>query len=108
LKDKENDESIKVKEKTIYELANHYVTQNNADKICDLLKTIGGFSRNYPRAKISKMIKVLLNLLNKIPETIDIQIGMCKWLLEWSTGENKIIFLMNYLEIKLASLYLKK
>lgn len=54
------------------------------------------------------MIKVLLNLLNKIPETIDIQIGMCKWLLEWSTGENKIIFLMNYLEIKLASLYLKK
>jgi len=63
LKDKTDEKSIKTKERSIYKLADLYVEKKQAEKVCEIVKNIDSFSEGFPRAKIAKVIKVLLKKL---------------------------------------------
>ena len=77
---------MKTKEKTIYELADLYVAQNKAEELCGIVKSIDSYSEGFPKAKIAKIIKVVLKKLGQIDGALDLSISLCKWLIEWTTG----------------------
>ena len=55
------------------------------------------------------MIKVLLENVYQIDGTLDLQINLCNYLIKWCSEENnKIIFLLQRIEIQLAKLLLLK
>ena len=60
MKDSTDEDSVRLKERTIYKLADLYVQQNKAEDLCAIVKNIDAYSEGFPRAKISKIIKVLL------------------------------------------------
>ena len=99
---------MKIKEKSVYQLTELFIKTNSPKKICDLVKKLADFTEVFPKAKIAKMIKVLMNKVHKMDNTIDIEIELCNWLIKWGTDEKKILFLQHRIEIRLATLFLKK
>jgi hypothetical protein len=48
------------------------VKQEKAREISRLVKNLDDFTNGFPRAKIAKVIKVLLEKINKISDTLDL------------------------------------
>ncbi len=57
-----------------------------------------------PKAKIAKIVKVLIDFVAKIPNTTEIQISLCIKLIEWCK-EEKRNYLRHRIEIRLATVY---
>lgn len=58
----------------------------------------------FPKAKIAKIVKILIDCVAKIPKTIDLQISLCSHLIEWCKQEKRN-YLRHRIEIRLSSLY---
>merc|ERR1712066_957615 len=59
-----------------------------------------------PKAKTAKIVRSLIDMLSKTPNSQGLQIDMCKDCIEWCKGEKRT-FLRQRVETRLAGLYLQ-
>lgn len=72
-----------------------------------LLENSNEFFTIIPKAKTAKIVRNILNIVSFIPNSIEIQINLCKDLINWCLLEKRT-FLRQRIEAKLASLYVQQ
>eukprot|EP01104_Vermistella_antarctica_P006369 TRINITY_DN17074_c0_g1_i1.p1 TRINITY_DN17074_c0_g1~~TRINITY_DN17074_c0_g1_i1.p1 ORF type:complete len:453 (+),score=141.82 TRINITY_DN17074_c0_g1_i1:63-1361(+) len=98
-------EGLKLKEQAIYNLADVFVHLKEAQLLKALLDNIRPFFSTIPKAKTSKMVKALIGKVSSLPDSLELQIDLCKESIAW-TIESKRTFLRRTLEGRLAAIYL--
>eukprot|EP01118_Nematostelium_gracile_P009105 TRINITY_DN3050_c0_g1_i1.p1 TRINITY_DN3050_c0_g1~~TRINITY_DN3050_c0_g1_i1.p1 ORF type:complete len:419 (-),score=119.64 TRINITY_DN3050_c0_g1_i1:597-1853(-) len=101
-----SEEGNKIKEQAIYKLAKAYGKTGNATELSALIRDIRPFFDSISKAKTAKIVRTLIDLVSEIPNTISLQIDLCKESIEWAK-ETKRSFLRQRIETRLASLYLE-
>lgn len=91
-------------EDAVYGLAECFKKLKNVAELSELVRSCQRL--NLAKAKIQKLFRVLIDLFDEIPHSLDAQIGVVKETIEWAIKEKRF-FLRQALETKLASLYLE-
>ena len=91
-------------EDAVYGLAECFKTLKNVGELSELVRSCQKL--NLAKAKIQKLFRVLIDLFDEIPHSLDAQINIVKDTIEWAINEKRF-FLRQALETKLASLYLE-
>jgi len=98
--------SKKIKEQAIYKLGELFVKQKNADAVRKLLTSLRAYFDTIPKARTAKIVRTLIDLVAKIPDTIQLQVELCKESIAWCKDQRRT-FLRQRIEAKLAALYLE-
>jgi len=101
--EEEGEDAVKLKEKSIVALGNIFAEEGNAEAIDALLKELRPIFALVSKAKAAKLVRTLLDLVAKIPDSVDLQVAMCKESVEWTISEKRT-FLRHRLQTKLAEL----
>ncbi|KAI9296870.1 PCI-domain-containing protein, partial [Neoconidiobolus thromboides FSU 785] len=101
-----SDSSVKAKEIAILKLGSIYQEKKNAEGLSSLLRSSHDFFTIIPKAKTSKIIRSLIDNFKGIPESLNLQIEVCKEIIEWCSKEKRV-FLKQNVETKLISVYLE-
>lgn len=72
-----------------------------------LLKNNSQFFNIIPKARTAKIVRNILNIVATVPDSLDIQVTLCKDVVEWCQAEKRT-FLRQRIEAKLASLLLQQ
>jgi len=104
--DLKNEEEQKIKEQAIYKLGELFVKQKNADAVRKLLTSLRAYFDTIPKARTAKIVRTLIDLVAKIPDTIQLQVELCKESIAWCKDQRRT-FLRQRIEAKLAALYLE-
>lgn len=107
LNERGDEVATKIKEKSIYRLARLYSEHRDFDNVMTLLKNSGLFFSQIPKAKTAKIVRSILDIVSKTPDSLDVQVSLCVDVVEWCVAEKRT-FLRHRIESKLASLYLEK
>lgn len=99
-------ESIKVKESAIQHLTDLYVKKKDAKALSQLLGDLRAFFTSIPKAKTAKLVRNIIDQIAKIPDSIPLQVQVCKEQVEWAKTEKRT-FLRQRIELRLASLHLE-
>jgi 26S proteasome regulatory subunit N6 len=99
-----SDAAVKLKEKAVANLGKFYARQHQADNIAALLKDLRPVFATFPKAKTAKLVRGLLDGMSKIPDSLELQIELCKESVEWTITEKRT-FLRQRLQTKLCELY---
>jgi 26S proteasome regulatory subunit N6 len=102
-----DDELLRIKEEAIYRLGDLYCRLGKPVELSNLLKQLRPFFQDIPKAKTAKIVRTIIELVGKIPNTQDVQIELCKDSIEWSQKEKRT-FLRQRIEARLAALYFEK
>merc|ERR1712039_644406 len=94
------------REQAIYALGDLYVKQKKGGEISALTKELRPMLADLPKAKTAKIVRSLIGILAKTPDSMYLQIDMCKDCIEWCKGEKRT-FLRQRVETRLAGLYLQ-
>lgn len=105
--ERSDEAATKIKEKSIYRLARIYSEQGMFDDVMTLLKNNNAFFTQIPKAKTAKIVRSIIDIVSKTPDSLDIQLSLCENVIEWCVAEKRT-FLRHRIESKLASLYLEK
>eukprot|EP00927_Polykrikos_kofoidii_P034310 TRINITY_DN2912_c0_g1_i3.p1 TRINITY_DN2912_c0_g1~~TRINITY_DN2912_c0_g1_i3.p1 ORF type:complete len:451 (-),score=134.54 TRINITY_DN2912_c0_g1_i3:87-1379(-) len=102
-----DDPVAKGREQAIFALGDFLVAKKNAVEINNLSKELRPLFNELPKAKTAKIVRSLIDLLSKIPDTQDLQIEMCRDCIDWCKGEKRT-FLRQRVETRLSSLLLQE
>eukprot|EP00744_Colponema_vietnamica_P001966 GILI01003172.1.p1 GENE.GILI01003172.1~~GILI01003172.1.p1 ORF type:complete len:445 (+),score=141.47 GILI01003172.1:81-1337(+) len=102
-----DEESVKVKEQAIYKLGELLAKCKRADDLRVLLTDIRPFFSNLHKAKTAKIVRTLIDMVAKIPNTRTLQSDLCLDCIAWCNTEKRT-FLRQRIETRLASLYLEQ
>ncbi|KAK8129343.1 hypothetical protein PG999_001723 [Apiospora kogelbergensis] len=102
-----SDASIKEYETALISLGELYRDQKNSQALGELISTSRTVLSSFAKAKTAKLVRQLLDLFEKIPNSTDIQISITKSNIEWATSERRT-FLRQNLETRLVTLYIAK
>lgn len=105
--DRIDDEALKVKEQCIYKLALIYTESRSFSDIMNLLRNNNSFFGAVPKSRTAKIVRNVLDIVGSVPESVDIQIDLCRDVIEWCKAEKRT-FLRQRVEAKLAVLLLGK
>ena len=75
------------------------------NELAGLVRSLNDLWGELPKAKTAKLLKMLLSMFSSMPNSLQVQIQVCKDILEWCQKEKRI-FLKQSLETKLVGLYL--
>jgi len=101
----ENEENAKVREAIINSLAEMYVQQRKPELIKKILienKEVFAF---FSKPRAAKITKNLIDYVAQVPNSEELQIELCKYLINWCIEEKRTP-LKHRVELRLASLYL--
>ncbi|KAJ1990664.1 26S proteasome regulatory subunit rpn6 [Dimargaris cristalligena] len=93
-------------EQEVLRLALIYRDEKKPQELCQLIRNSREMLGSIPKAKSTKIIKTLIEHFSQIPNSLDLQIEICKESVEWSKREKRL-FLKQSLETRLAALYLE-
>ncbi|KAI9199703.1 PCI domain-containing protein [Polychytrium aggregatum] len=99
------EEDLKVKETAITQLGSLYGTEKKPEDLANLIRSSRTFLATIPKAKTSKIIRTLLENFSEIPDSLPLQVQVCRESIEWATTEKRI-FLKQQLETKMIALFL--
>lgn len=102
-----NEQIIKLKEDSIYQLAEIYARLKQPQELRQLNETIRPFFSDLAKAKTAKIVRTIIELVGTIENTLDTQIDICRESIDWSTREKRN-FLRQRIESRLAALYFEK
>ncbi|KAJ2509607.1 26S proteasome regulatory subunit rpn6 [Coemansia sp. RSA 1939] len=103
--DSSSDVGTAERETALLSLAALYERMQDASSLTELINNAQGFLVSVPRAKSSRLVRLLVDRFNGIHGGIQPQINTCQGMIEWSKSENRE-YLRQALETRLVSLYL--
>ncbi|KAI8816057.1 PCI domain-containing protein [Fimicolochytrium jonesii] len=98
------DQEIQVRETALVKLGELYKDTKAAEKLAQLIRGSPSYLSNTSKAKTAKIIRTLLDVFAEIPDSLPLQVAVCRESIKWAETEKRI-FLRQNLEIKLATLY---
>ncbi|VFQ97797.1 unnamed protein product [Cuscuta campestris] len=99
-------DALRIKEQAISKLSDLLRQENRPDDLRNLPNQLRPFFSLIPKAKTAKIVRTIVDTLAKIPGTSEIQIALCKDIVQWSRDEKRT-FLRQRIEAKLASLLME-
>ncbi|GAB2296678.1 26S proteasome regulatory subunit rpn6 [Dionaea muscipula] len=96
-------EALRIKEQAITNLTELLRQENRAEDLRSLLTQLRPFFSLIPKAKTAKIVRGIIDAVAKIPGTSDLQISLCKEMVQWTRVEKRT-FLRQRVEARLASL----
>jgi 26S proteasome regulatory subunit N6 len=82
-------------------LARIYTEQKQFNEVLQLLQSNNDFFAVIPKARTAKIVRNILNIVATVPDSLDIQIGLCKDVVEWCQQEKRT-FLRQRIEAKVC------
>jgi len=101
---KEDEESLKVREQAIIALGNLYANLKRGADLNQLAKDVRQYFAHYPKAKTAKIVRMLIDMVARTEDSA-IQVSLCQETIAWCL-EEKRTFLRHRVETRLAALYL--
>ena len=105
--DRVDDAAMKIKEAAIYKLARVFTESKQFSEVVKLLKDNNDFFGGIPKARTAKIVRSIIDIVATIPDSLDIQITLCKEVVEWCKLEKRT-FLRQRIEAKLAAFLLRQ
>ncbi|KAG1358802.1 26S proteasome non-ATPase regulatory subunit 11 [Cocos nucifera] len=99
-------ESLRIKEQAISNLTELLMQERKAEELRSLLTQLRPFFSLIPKAKTAKIVRGIIDAVAKIPGTSDLQISLCKEMVEWTRSEKRT-FLRQRVEARLAALLME-
>lgn len=99
-------ESLRIKEQAITHLSDRLREENRAQDLCNLLTQLRPFFSLIPKAKTAKIVRGIIDSVAKIPCTSDLQIALCREMVQWTRAEKRT-FLRQRVEARLAALLME-
>jgi len=99
-------EAIRVKEQAISNLSDLLTQEKRGEELRSLLTLLRPFFLLIPKAKTAKIVRGILDAVAKIPGTTDLQISLCREMVEWTRLEKRT-FLRQRVEARLAALLME-
>uniref|UniRef100_A0A5B6YYH9 26S proteasome regulatory subunit Rpn6 N-terminal domain-containing protein n=1 Tax=Davidia involucrata TaxID=16924 RepID=A0A5B6YYH9_DAVIN len=99
-------EALRIKEQAITNLADLLRQENRAEDLRSLLTQLRPFFSLIPKAKTAKIVRGIIDSVAKIPGTSDLQISLCKEMVQWTRAEKRT-FLRQRVEARLAALLME-
>ncbi|XP_047324583.1 26S proteasome non-ATPase regulatory subunit 11 homolog [Impatiens glandulifera] len=99
-------EALRIKEKAISNLTDTLREDNRAEELRSLLTQLRPFFSVIPKAKTAKIVRGIIDAVAKIPGTSDLQISLCKEMVQWTRSEKRT-FLRQRVEARLAALLME-
>lgn len=99
-------EALRIKEQAISNLTDLLTQEKKAENLRSLLTQLRPFFSVIPKAKTAKIVRGIIDAVAKIPGTSDLQISLCKEMVEWTRAEKRT-FLRQRVEAKLAALLME-
>lgn len=96
-------EALRIKEQAISKLSDLLTQEKKAEELRSLLTQLRPFFSLIPKAKTAKIVRGIIDAVAKIPGTCDLQISLCKEMVEWTRAEKRT-FLRQRVEARLAAL----
>ncbi|CAM9786955.1 unnamed protein product, partial [Choristocarpus tenellus] len=94
----------KVKEEAIYGLAKAYgESRSRFSDVIDLLKTASPFFGTIPKARTAKIVRTIIDIVSKVPDTLELQDSLCRETIAWCKAEKRN-FLRQRIQSRLAGL----
>jgi hypothetical protein len=72
------------------------------DNVMQLLRDCNDFFSNIPKAKTAKIVRNIIDIVAKSPDSLDVQIALCKDVIEWCKVEKRT-FLRQRIESKVST-----
>eukprot|EP01112_Ceratiomyxa_fruticulosa_P011861 TRINITY_DN3260_c0_g2_i1.p1 TRINITY_DN3260_c0_g2~~TRINITY_DN3260_c0_g2_i1.p1 ORF type:complete len:483 (+),score=106.41 TRINITY_DN3260_c0_g2_i1:129-1451(+) len=95
--------SPKIKEQSIYKIAETLADHGRGKELATLLHNIRPFFDNIAKAKTAKIVRSIIDLASKIPNSERLQIDLCRDSIQWCKDTNRS-YLRQRIETKLYSL----
>ncbi|XP_042422269.1 26S proteasome non-ATPase regulatory subunit 11 homolog isoform X1 [Zingiber officinale] len=99
-------EALRIKEQAISNLTDLLIQEKKAEDLRSLLTQLRPFFSLIPKAKTAKIVRGIIDAVAKIPGTSDLQISLCKEMVEWTRAEKRT-FLRQRVEARLAALLME-
>ncbi|KAK6125670.1 LOW QUALITY PROTEIN: hypothetical protein DH2020_040596 [Rehmannia glutinosa] len=99
-------EALRIKEESITKLSDLLRQEGRAEDLQNLLTKLRPFFSLIPKAKTAKIVRVIIDSVAKIPGTSNLQISLCKEIVQWTRAEKRT-FLRQRIEARLAALLLE-
>lgn len=99
-------EALRIKEQAISNLSELLTQEKKAEDLRSLLTQLRPFFALIPKAKTAKIVRGIIDAVAKIPGTSDLQISLCKEMVEWTRAERRT-FLPQRVEARLAALLME-
>ncbi|TYI34277.1 hypothetical protein ES332_A04G190400v1 [Gossypium tomentosum] len=99
-------DALRIKEQAITNLSDLLRQENQAEELRSFLTQLRPFFVLIPKAKTAKIVRGIIDDVAKIPGTSDLQISLCKEVVQWTRAEKRT-FLRQQVEAKLAALLME-
>ncbi|KAL8157310.1 hypothetical protein AgCh_002129 [Apium graveolens] len=99
-------EALRIKEQAVSSLSDILREQCRAEELRNLLTQLRSFFAKIPKAKTAKIVRGIVDSVAKIPGTSDLQVSLCKEIVEWTRSEKRT-FLRQRIEARLAALLME-
>ncbi len=98
---------LKTKEEAIYKLAQAYSDLRQFDEVRKLLISplASAFFSAIPKARTAKAVRSVIDIVSKVPDSIELQVSLCQEMIEWCIAESRN-FLRQRIQSRLGSLFL--
>ncbi|PHH65115.1 hypothetical protein CDD81_3246 [Ophiocordyceps australis] len=102
-----SDAATREYETALISLGELYRDQGNIQDLVSLVRDSRTVFSSFAKAKSSKLVRQLLDLLREIPNSTNVEITLTKDCIEWATAERRA-FQRQDLEVRLVTLYMNK
>ncbi|KFA66150.1 hypothetical protein S40285_03366 [Stachybotrys chlorohalonatus IBT 40285] len=102
-----SDAATREYEAALVSLGQLYRDEKKTQELVNLLRDSRAVFSSFAKAKSSKLVRQLLDLLREIPDSTDIEVAVTKDCIEWATSERRA-FQRQDLEVRLVTLYMTK
>ncbi|KNA02741.1 hypothetical protein SOVF_215810, partial [Spinacia oleracea] len=99
-------DALRIKEQAITKLTDYLRQENKAEDLRILLTQLRSYFSLIPKAKTAKIVRVIIDTVAKIPNSTELQISLCKDMIQW-TRDEKRTFLRQRVEARLAALLME-
>jgi 26S proteasome regulatory subunit N6 len=79
----------KTKEQAIYRLGEAYTKKGDGEALGNLLKESRPFFAELPKARTAKIVRSLIDLVARVPDSLALQVQLCLESIEWATQEKR-------------------
>jgi len=101
------DEDYDTKERAVLKLVELYSKKKNLEKLKSLINIVQPVMLKIKKSKTSKLMREILDTMAFSPGTLDLQIDMCRFIVNWCKEQNKN-FVRHKIEIRLGKLLYEK